>query len=92
MSDQEQHAIIGQTALELSNEKRKLAALQVKAQGFASQLKSAADDLANFRITSVERLERIPGGFDVLSVLGEIRDTKARINELGEALRGMGVA
>lgn len=92
MSEQEQHAIVGQTALELSSEKRKLAALQVKARGFAGQLKSAAEDLVNGRISSVEKIERLPTSLDVFSVLGEIRDTKARIEELGESLRGMGVA
>ncbi len=54
-------------------------------------MRRVVSDLEKGTITSVFDAERLPAGPEIVFLLGEIRDTKERIEELSSLLRAMGV-
>lgn len=91
MSTEEQQALAGRTVLELVEKKRLLAVLMAKASEKAASMRRVVSDLEKGTITSVFDAERLPAGPEIVFLLGEIRDTKERIEELSSLLRAMGV-
>ncbi len=104
MSEREQHEIIGRTVQEHREAKRKLAALEAKARSYAACMRAVARELHPVgEIHTAESAESIlaqprgkaldtyPSKTDVEALISELLETRAKVGELAQSLREMGV-
>lgn len=99
MSSDEQRDIAGKTFVELAEAKKRLAALQKKATNYGNDLRTIASSIAPFRDErrasnaheiALEAMERYPAKEEVLQLIGEIRETEAKLESLTRQLTDQG--
>jgi hypothetical protein len=103
MSNQEQHQIIGKTALEHKEAIRSLAALEAKANSWADSMRIVSQRLCPVGVmytgsggglsgrTLEAALEDYPDRSQVVALLEEIRVCTAKIQQLSKLLTDMGL-
>ena len=92
MSEQEQEQRIGRTVKQRAEAVRELAALKAKASDYADAMRKVLAELPEAKTTPTEAIERCPDRMELLALFGEMRDLKARIDQLSQLLREMGIA
>lgn len=91
MSDQERAALVGETVLELASQRREMASLRLKAQGYSDKMKAVLAVLPDGLTIPLRDVLAWPSSTELMGMLVDLRDTRARIDELANRLKEMGL-